>query len=537
MSFYSTYRPSAVHELDSVAVREQLLSILHSGSFSHAYLFTGPRGTGKTSTARIIAKVLNCEDNKPTFGSKPKILKEPCNACESCMSIAAGSSLSVIEIDAASNRGIDDIRTLKEQVILAPSGGAFCVYIIDEVHMLTTEAFNALLKTIEEPPAHAIFILCTTESHKVPATIHSRCTRIAFTRASINEIVASLTKAVMGEKLDIEAESLKLIAQSADGSFRDGMKLLEQASKQHARITVDIVGKLTGYTQEYAVDQIIEALLRKDAASALAEVSVRVEQGVDFTLLGKRLLESLRDCLLAAIAQGATSSAQDYLRLIELATRFSQYQKQSPVPQLPLEMTIVAWCQWSDDKGNTGAAVDSAKPMMSPPKHSQPSRESGMNAGDNHLARKASASRVVSDKSSSDEPADTSRLTDAVPPMKQSSLSLSLADIETKWSDLLALVRVKNVSVEALLKAARPSNTKGNILTLEVLYAFHKEQLEQQRHRTMIEAMMTSLFGGECKLNLILATTAKKNDLGDVANVTGKLKDEQVAQAAEEIFG
>lgn len=531
MSFYSTYRPSAVHELDSVAVREQLLSILQSGSFSHAYLFTGPRGTGKTSTARIIAKVLNCEDNKPTAGSKPKILKEPCNTCESCTSIAAGSSLSVVEIDAASNRGIDDIRTLKEQVILAPSGGAFCVYIIDEVHMLTTEAFNALLKTIEEPPAHAIFILCTTESHKVPATIHSRCTRIAFTRASINEIVASLTKAVTGEKLDIEAESLKLIAQSADGSFRDGMKLLEQVSKQHTRITVDMVGKLTGYTQEYAVDQIIEALLRKDAVSALQEVSMRVEQGVDFTLLGKRLLESLRDCLLAAIAQGAASSAQDYLRLIELATRFSQYQKQSPVPQLPLEMTIVAWCQGSDGQGNMGATLDSAKPVMSPPKHLQPSKESGMNAGDNHLARKAATSKVVPNKSSSDES------TDAVPPMNQSSLSLSLADIETKWPDLLALVRVKNVSVEALLKAARPSNTNGNILTLEVLYAFHKEQLEQQRHRTMIEAMMTSLFGGECKLNLILATTAKKNGLGDVVNVTGKLKDEQVAQAAEEIFG
>lgn len=532
MSFYSKYRPSKIQDLDIALVRNQLTAILKSGSFSHAYLFTGPRGTGKTSTARIIAKVLNCSKNEPSPQAPAKSLNEPCNTCESCVSIAVGSSLSVIEIDAASNRGIDDIRTLKEQVILAPSGGAFCIYIIDEVHMLTTEAFNALLKTIEEPPAHAIFILCTTESHKVPATIHSRCTRITFSRASINEIVTSLNKAVKGEQLTIEDESLHMIAQSADGSFRDGMKLLEQLSKQSHTITSEMVSALTGYTQEYDPHQLIEALLLKDMSAAFAQVLERVDQGVDFVLLQKRLLESLQERLLAEIGKGSEFHVSNYLRLIECLVKYAQLQKNSPIVQLPLEMAIVSWCQGDASPSNPQTKSQSAmratvqSEVKNPPK-------------------------LTNDRRSSEQEAGTDVVTQSIPPTitedtrelkkiaqkNAAKVTLSLPDIQTKWPELLALVRLKNVSVEALLKAAKPTNADGNTLTLEVLYAFHKEQLEQQRHRTMVEAMMASLFGGECRINLVLARSAAKAASGDVANVTGKLQDEQVAQAVEEIFG
>jgi DNA polymerase-3 subunit gamma/tau len=532
MSFYSKYRPSKIQELDIEMVRNQLNAILKSGSFSHAYLFTGPRGTGKTSTARIIAKVLNCAENAPSLDGKATVLHEPCNACESCGSIALGSSLSVVEIDAASNRGIDDIRTLKEQIILAPPGGAFCVYIIDEVHMLTTEAFNALLKTIEEPPAHAIFILCTTESHKVPATIHSRCTRITFSRASSSEIVSSLRKAVTGETLTIENESLQLIAQSADGSFRDGMKLLEQLSKQSTTITHDMVAALTGYTQEYVVDQLIEALIKKDMSTALEQVFSRVEQGVDFVLLQKRLLESLRERLLKEIAKKSSANVSDYLRLIEHVVHYSQHQKNAPIAQLPLEMAIVSWCQES-------TSLPSTPPPIQPQKVAAPSSQT------------QKTTKPVNGRAGQTQETTPSILTQPIPPrmpagslasksqeqLSQSNVSLSLPEIETKWPELLALVRLKNVSVEALLKAAKPANADGNTLTLEVLYAFHKEQLEQQRHRTMVEAMMASLFGGECRINLVLARSAAKAPSKDVVNVTGALEDEQVAQAVEEIFG
>jgi DNA polymerase-3 subunit gamma/tau len=177
MVFYRKYRPQKIEELDSASVRENLYSIFSKGNYPHAFLFTGPKGLGKTSAARIVAKIVNCEKK-----AKGKI--EPCNKCDQCQSIASGSNLDVLEIDGASNRGIDEIRDLREKIKLAPFKASKKVYIIDEVHMLTTEAFNALLKTLEEPPAHVLFILCTTEQHKVPATIASRCFRINFTRAN-----------------------------------------------------------------------------------------------------------------------------------------------------------------------------------------------------------------------------------------------------------------------------------------------------------------------------------------------------------------
>jgi len=202
VSFYLKYRPQRVGELDLVSVRESLGRILKSGRFAHAYLFAGPKGTGKTSSARILAKVLNCVDNngKPKNQKTNKLknkkettqeLREPCGKCGSCKAIVGGSSMAVMEMDAASNRGIDDIRELRERVALAPAGGKYAVYVIDEVHMLTTEAFNALLKTLEEPPAHAVFVLCTTEVHKLPGTVVSRCTQVKFTKASRGEVVAS----------------------------------------------------------------------------------------------------------------------------------------------------------------------------------------------------------------------------------------------------------------------------------------------------------------------------------------------------------
>ncbi len=532
MSYYSKYRPSRIQDLDIVAVRDQLNAILQAGSFSHAYLFTGPRGTGKTSTARIIAKVLNCKANTPSLGAKQKALQEPCNECASCTSIATGSSLAVIEIDAASNRGIDDIRTLKEQVVLAPSGGAYCIYIIDEVHMLTTEAFNALLKTIEEPPAHAVFILCTTEAHKVPATIHSRCARIVFNRASMHEIVASLHKAVAGENLHVEAAALDIIAQSAEGSFRDGMKLLEQLSQQNTSISLEMAQKLTGYTSEYNADQLLEVLVQKDMTGALNEVRTRVEQGTDFSLFLKRVVESLRERLVRSVADGSESMTQEYLRLLELITHYTHFQKTSPIPHLPLEMTIVAWCQGSEVVPTSDPSVP-AKKLHSAPTTQNPETPATSECVSTDVA--PSQSQAMPPNIEDHSFLHKSEVTQLSEP--QATVSLSLSEIEAKWSELLALVRGKNVSVEALLKAARPSNAQGNNLTLEVLYAFHKEQLEQQRHRAMVEGVMASLFGGECRINLVLAGSSAKKNSGDVVNVTGILKDEQVAQAVEEIFG
>ena len=220
MSYVALYRQWRPQDFDNLIgqehIRDTLKNALASDKIAHAYLFTGPRGTGKTSTAKILAKALNCV-NGPT--------PHPCNQCPNCDKITTGASMDVLEVDAASNRGIDEIRDLRETIKFAPVDGRFKVYIIDEVHMLTTEAFNALLKTLEEPPSHVIFILATTEPHKIPATIHSRCQRYDFRRIALAEIEARLTAVAKGSGLDADAEALKLIAVHADGGMRDALSI------------------------------------------------------------------------------------------------------------------------------------------------------------------------------------------------------------------------------------------------------------------------------------------------------------------------
>ncbi|MBI2010012.1 MAG: DNA polymerase III subunit gamma/tau [Candidatus Chisholmbacteria bacterium] len=211
-SLYLQYRPQRVKDLDLKTVREFFERILLSGKVNHAYLFTGPKGGGKTSAARILAKIVNCTKNEAVMLGKRKKFEEPCNKCVACKSIASGSMVDLIEIDAASNRGIDDIRDLREKIRLAPVAAARKVYIIDEVHMLTLEAFNALLKTLEEPPLHAVFILATTEAHKVPETIVSRCVRVVFPKASREEIRRSLDRVVKGEKLKVASDALDMLS-------------------------------------------------------------------------------------------------------------------------------------------------------------------------------------------------------------------------------------------------------------------------------------------------------------------------------------
>ena len=221
MVFYRKYRPQTVAELDSPKLQETLRAVLSQKEIPHAFLFTGPKGLGKTSTARIIAKILNCT-------AKKRDGIEPCNVCDQCVSITNGTNIDVLEIDGASNRGIDEIRDLRERVNLAPSSAKKKVYIIDEVHMLTTDAFNALLKKIEEPPSHVVFIFATTEPQKVPATIISRCFHISLQRATKDELIHALQRIAKEEKLTVDDQSLSLIAEMGDGGYRDATKILEE---------------------------------------------------------------------------------------------------------------------------------------------------------------------------------------------------------------------------------------------------------------------------------------------------------------------
>lgn len=293
MAYVALYRQWRPQDFDALvgqkAVKTTLKNALASGKIAHAYLFSGPRGTGKTSMARILAKALNCEQG-PTA--------EPCGQCGNCQRIVQGISLDVIEIDAASNTSVDNIRDLREQVAFTPAESRYKVYIIDEVHMLSTGAFNALLKTLEEPPAHAVFILATTDPQKVPATIQSRCQRFEFRRVTVDEIAEHLAMVAAGSGIEADADALRLIAIQAEGGMRDALSLLDQCGVMAKRVTVATVREVLGIVGREALHELTGAIGRRQLPQALATLNLLLEQGKDVKQVLTELIEYLRALVL-----------------------------------------------------------------------------------------------------------------------------------------------------------------------------------------------------------------------------------------------
>lgn len=289
-ALYRTWRPQDFDALvGQQAVKQALANALTTGRIAHAYLFTGPRGTGKTSTARILAKALNCKEG-PTA--------HPCGSCVSCQRITEGTDLDVYEIDAASNRGIDQIKALRDQLAFSPVEGRYKIYIIDEVHMLSTEAFNALLKTLEEPPSHVIFILATTDPQKIPPTIHSRCQRFDFHRVTVEEIVDHLAYVAEGSGIQADKAALRVIAIQAEGGMRDALSLLDQCGVMSSTVTVATVRLVLGVVGRETLRELVAAIGKGDLAGALAKLNFLLEQGKDVGQVLTELAEYLRAVLL-----------------------------------------------------------------------------------------------------------------------------------------------------------------------------------------------------------------------------------------------
>lgn len=516
MTFYLKYRPQKIEELDVAEVRESLSKIVSSHKIPHALLFSGPKGTGKTSAARIIAKIVNCENKKA-----------PCDRCYQCTSIIKGENLDVVELDAASHRGIDDIKTLKDAVKLAPAKAKKKVYIIDEAHMLTLEASNALLKTLEEPPEHVIFILATTNPDKLVETIRSRTININFKKATNDEVVRSLSRVVKGEKIKVEKEALNLIAKAANGSFRDGTKILEQLITEKKSLKVENLEEYLFQTKVLNVEELLDLLAKRDTKKTIEGIEEVIKNGGSMENLIGATLDRLQKGLLAKVGVGEEDlkdfNQEDLILLAQLLSRANTELKGAVIEQLPVEIAIIEWCG-----GGVGQPVSAHLEVNSPsgktgtePASSR-SRDSRQEAGPSTLD---SASPILTQTETSGVRAQPSS------PCKEIN--------EEVWKTILAKIRPINTSIEALLRASKPLGFDGKVLTLGVFYRFHKERLEDGRNRKILEDVVNVVMGTPVKVVCTLTEPPVKKVVEEVHTtaVLTEGEDKDIIKIAEEIFG
>ncbi len=337
--FYLKYRPKTIEEIDNAKAREVLKNILESDSIPHAFLFSGQKGTGKTSSARIFAKAVNCLHN--SIAGKSQSI-EPCNKCANCLSIEKSSSTDVIEIDAASNRGIDDVRNLIKTSSFLPMSNRFRIFIIDEAHMITHDAFNALLKTLEEPPSSVIFILATTNEEKIPKTILSRCSIVKFGKGTKRDIINMLKRICTAEKIKEDEQVLSLVADSCENSFRDAAKIFEELKIQN-KLDYEEANKFLGIFKQ----DLLLLIQGKDTAHALEWIEDFGTQGGNIKILIENLLDQLHDILLCQngvnneMKLSYNFSKEEVVKLIKYLTEAYQVLRFSPIELLPLEIAIV----------------------------------------------------------------------------------------------------------------------------------------------------------------------------------------------------
>jgi DNA polymerase III subunit gamma/tau len=354
-SLYRKYRSQTFADLvGQEAASRALQGAIISSRVAHAYLFSGSRGTGKTSAARLLAKAVNCS-------GRARDSAEPCNKCQSCVEMTAGSALDLIEIDAASNRGIDEIRDLREKVNLAPALGPFKVYIIDEAHMLTEPAFNALLKTLEEPPPHVVFVLCTTDAQKIPLTVIGRCQQFVFRRHSEEQIAGRLTHIAQTENVKVDDDAMQLIARTAQGSMRDAVGLLDQlVPLATGPITLEGARSLLGIADPRLLDSLLDDVLSGRAAEALDELNRVYAAGAELRQVVRGLMESCRDRLVAALTRRDNATARRLSSVLDALLHLDGEVRRHAEPRFLVEATLA---RLAVELGTTSATASTTVPV------------------------------------------------------------------------------------------------------------------------------------------------------------------------------
>ncbi len=495
-ALYNKWRPQ---KWDEIVGQQHIVQTLRNAvvgdRVAHAYLFAGPRGTGKTTAARLLAKAVNCLDEDPAA--------RPCNTCAHCVAVNEGRFLDLIEIDAASNTSVEDVRDLRDKINFSPNQGTYKVYIIDEVHMLSTAAFNALLKTLEEPPAHAIFILATTEIHKIPATVLSRCQRHEFRRVPVNDIVGQLQNIVASEKFIAEPEALVLIARQSAGGMRDAISLLDQMASTGKEITLDLTQTVLGTATNQTVIELVSAVLNQDPAAGLDAIHSALDAGTDPRLLARQVVDYLRALLLVQMGNGSqvdlatdvrlqaekhagAFSPADVLRMIKAFNGAATDLRGGWQPSLPLELVLAEMLEAPKMTSQEAAPAVGIKPLVKE-KVEKP------------------IARPLAQKEVEKTPTTTTL---------QAESFITLAQVSKAWKQVKDTLR-SQPSLVALLNSSRLMEIKDGVLVLGFASEVLRSKMEVPEQLELTRKTIAEVVGADLRLRCVISN-AKQSAPADV---------------------
>jgi len=523
-ALYRKYRPKTFDEvLGQEHVTTTLKNQIISGNIGHAYLFSGTKGTGKTSTAKIFSRAVNCLH--PVNGN-------PCNECEICKGIMDESIMDVIEMDAASNRKIEDIRELKDKVIYPPAKAKYKIYIVDEVHMLTNQAFNALLKTLEEPPRHLIFILATTDVQKLPQTIISRCQRFDFRRLTSRDIVSNMRNILDKLNVRIDDSILHLIARNSDGAMRDALSLLDQLISYSSNLTYQDALKILGIANMDFIFSLVENIKNRKIEDSLLAINDIIQEGKDIIQFIKDLIYHYRNLLIAKTSNNAVEimdmdegMAKEYikqssdmtldyiLRSIEILNDSEKRMSWSTQPRIILEMAVIKLINL-EERMSLEDRVRNLEEMIS-------KREvSAIQNRKQPVPKKAEENRNIThriekeDKKEKEEKAEESGTFD-------DGGEISIEAIKANWDKILRIVKGKDIKTNAFLKEGKPFFFSDNVLTIayDDRHIFHKEAMGKPNNKELVENIISSLFNKNIKIKLILESDREEDRIEDKEDI------------------
>lgn len=549
-ALYRKHRPDS---FDGIVGQDMVIRTLKNqiknGQIAHAYLFCGPRGTGKTSTAKVFSKAINCENIKEDG---------PCGVCDVCESMASGSNMDIIEIDAASNNSVDDVRDLREKVKFPPTKGSYKVYIIDEVHMLSQGAFNALLKTLEEPPKHVVFILATTEPHKLPATILSRCQRFDFKRIGQGTIVEWIRSIAQKEGLDIEESALYSIARQAEGGARDALSLLDQSMGLYGKkISNEGILSILGTTSQDFLFTTVDDLIAGRVQGLLEAINKLVDNGKDLSVFVKDLNGHLRDMLVAKLcdkpsdlidresseldrlinqAQGASETR--LVRAVEILSELLAYIKKSSQPRILLELALIKICRPSQED-SYDALIDRIELLEKQVKDNSQRLPRQMTEAVAVYEKEPSPNasidiveRVPAKEDYESDPGPESSLEpDSIPMPKDEGAKAKVKDPMANWPQILELVRKDRIAIYGLLADAKPRLKENRlILYFPPMQGFYAAAIDKEDNKAYLEGLIKQLTGTDLRLKCLI----EDEDMIEAETVEDE---DYIVKKAIEIFG